>query len=273
MIAIVIPYYKIYFLEKLLISLKNQTDQRFRVYIGNDNSPDDPSAVIAAFKDCLSITYKKFDVNLGGISLAKQWERCMDLIADEEWFMMPGDDDSYEPNVIAKFYEYKEIIDKNNIQVVKYATVLIDENDTITSRKYEHPVFEKSTDAFFRKFLGDSRSSLCEYVFKTAQYKKYKFKNYPLAWSSDNMAVLEFSDFGQIYTINDALANYRNSDYNISGQYDKDQHKKNVAVALFFKDLLLHHILDFTNKQKYYVFKYTIIYSVLSILSWIKSLK
>ncbi len=270
MIAIVIPYYKIYFLDKLLSSLKNQTDKRFRVYIGNDCSPDDPEEIINQYRDSLTIIYKKFDTNIGGKSLPMQWERCMDLIGNEEWFMMPGDDDSYQPNVIAKFYENKEIIDKNNIQVVKYATVLIDENDNITSHKYEHPVFEKSTDAFFRKFLGNSRSSLCEYVFKTSQYKKYKFKKYPLAWASDDMAFLEFSNFKQIYAINDAVANYRNSDFNISGKSDKDQHKKNVAIALFFKDLLFCYILNFTNKQKYYVLKYTILYTALSCISWFK---
>jgi glycosyltransferase involved in cell wall biosynthesis len=267
MIAIVIPYYKIYFLDQLLSSLKNQTDQRFRVYIGNDNSPDDPEPIIDNYRDDLDITYKKFETNVGGKSLTKQWERCMDLIRDEDWFMLPGDDDSYGPNVIAKFYENKNKIEKAQIQVVKYATVLIDQLDQVTSDVYKHPEYEKSTDAFFRKFLGDSRSSICEYVFKTEQYRKYRFKDYPLAWGSDDMAFLQFSNFNLIYTINDAIAYYRYSNYNISGKDDKDVHKKNVAIALFFKDLLLHHLIYFKFKQKYYILKYALLYSVLSIMT------
>ena len=42
MLAIVIPYYKIIFFEKTLESLAQQTDKRFRVYIGDDASPDSP---------------------------------------------------------------------------------------------------------------------------------------------------------------------------------------------------------------------------------------
>lgn len=38
MLAIVIPYYKYTFFEATLISLKNQTDKRFNVYVGNDAS-------------------------------------------------------------------------------------------------------------------------------------------------------------------------------------------------------------------------------------------
>lgn len=38
MLAIIIPYYKFTFFEATLQSLANQTDQRFKVYIGDDAS-------------------------------------------------------------------------------------------------------------------------------------------------------------------------------------------------------------------------------------------
>ena len=50
MIAIVIPYYKLIFLEATLISLSNQTDKRFRVYIGDAASPINPRGVIDIYK-------------------------------------------------------------------------------------------------------------------------------------------------------------------------------------------------------------------------------
>lgn len=42
MLAIVIPYYKINYFEETLKSLSNQTDKKFKVYIGNDASENDP---------------------------------------------------------------------------------------------------------------------------------------------------------------------------------------------------------------------------------------
>lgn len=43
MLAIIIPYYKLAFFEENLQSLSNQTDQRFKVYIGDDASPETPA--------------------------------------------------------------------------------------------------------------------------------------------------------------------------------------------------------------------------------------
>ena len=84
MLTIVIPYYKIDFFEETLISIANQTDKRFNVYIGDDTSPDNPSLLLDKFKDSFNFNYKRFDSNLGSISLVKQWHRCIDLVQDEE---------------------------------------------------------------------------------------------------------------------------------------------------------------------------------------------
>ena len=43
MLAIIIPYFKLLFFEETLQSLAIQTDKRFKVYIGDDASPEDPS--------------------------------------------------------------------------------------------------------------------------------------------------------------------------------------------------------------------------------------
>ena len=49
-LAIVIPYYNIHFFDKTLFSLSCQTDKRFKVYIGNNNSPNDPMELIDIIK-------------------------------------------------------------------------------------------------------------------------------------------------------------------------------------------------------------------------------
>ena len=83
MLAIIIPYFKINFFEKTLESLAQQTDQRFQVYIGDDASPVPPTELLENYQGKFSFTYRRFTENLGSISLAKQWERCIAMMQEE----------------------------------------------------------------------------------------------------------------------------------------------------------------------------------------------
>ena len=95
-LAIVIPYYKIDFFDRTLFSLSHQTDKRFKVYIGNNNSPDDPTAIINNYVRDLDIVYRTFDNKRDPRTLSEQFIQCVSLISDEEWFMILGDDDILE---------------------------------------------------------------------------------------------------------------------------------------------------------------------------------
>ena len=103
MLAIVIPYYNIKFFDKTLESLSNQTDKRFAVYIGDDNSPNNPEGLISKFASGLTVKYVRFEENWGSYSLAKQFERCVDLLQDEQWIMILGDDDVLDKNCVNFF--------------------------------------------------------------------------------------------------------------------------------------------------------------------------
>ena len=105
MLAIIIPYYKLTYFEATLKSLANQNDKRFKVYIGDDASPEDCTTLLQKFEGQFDFIYHRFETNLGGISLTQQWERCIALSGDEEWLMILGDDDVLEANVVASFYE------------------------------------------------------------------------------------------------------------------------------------------------------------------------
>lgn len=237
MIAIVIPFYKIEFFNQTLTSLAAQTDKRFRVYIGNDFSPDDPKPLLEKYKDSIQFDYVEFDRNLGKQSLVKQWQRCIDRIKGEEWMMLLGDDDTLSENCIEAFYKNKEEIESNQISVVRFATKIIDGNDLPVSDIYTHPTFETSVDFLFRKLKGGTRSSLSEYLFKTDKVRKYKFRELPVAWHSDDLAVLEFSEFETVFTINDAVVNFRWSGQNITS-IRHDMVIKNMATFQFYYYLL-----------------------------------
>ncbi len=248
-LAIVIPYYKITFFEDVLQSLVNQTNKNFNVYIGNDNSPDPPQELVEGYRNEFNLKYIKFNDNLGSVSLTKQWERCIDLVAAEEWIMLLGDDDVLENNVVNEFYSNLNIIEEKAINVVRFASKLIDITGQELSAIYKHDVFELATDAYYRKFKWESRSSLSEYIFRTSSYIKKGFTNYPLAWHSDDKAWLDFTNSGLIYTCNDAVVNIRRSNENISGKTD-NLDRKNKAAYQFFNDITTSSKYTFTKKQK-----------------------
>lgn len=232
MLAIVIPYYKINYFEETLKSLAEQTDKRFKVYIGNDSSENDPSALIQKYSSELNIKYKKFDTNLGSFSLVRQWNRCLDLLENETWVMILGDDDVVSCNMVEAFYLNYDTF-KTSYSVIRFATYKINDVSQIYSELYTHVEIENCTDII----VNQKRSSLSEYVFRKDKIDTIKFKELPLAWYSDLLAVLEFSDFGSIFSINSAHLKIRISENSISGKNDNLVQKEN-AKFLFYKYIL-----------------------------------
>ena len=247
MLAIVIPYYKILFFEKTLKSLENQTNKQFKVYIGDDNSPESPLSLIENYKNTLDFVYQKFDSNLGSISLVQQWKRCIDLIQDEKWIMVLGDDDCLSINAVEEFYKHKTKIEDNAITVVRFSSQVIDEKGINSSEIFCHNEFETANDFFYRKYKGISRSSLSEYVFEAEKLKNNFFYDFPLAWHSDDLAILECSNFNTIYSINEAKVFVRISNLSISGRTDLALEKRNASKQYY--ERLLNHYPQKFNKQ------------------------
>lgn len=237
MLAIVIPYYKITFFKETIESLANQTDKRFKVYIGDDASPENPLELLNQFQGKLDFVYHRFVDNLGGKSLTQQWERCIALSGDEEWIMILGDDDYLSVNVVDSWYKNFHLF-ANKVSLIRYATKVKDDSLGIVSSVYQHPIWENAADSYWKKYKDWSRSSLSEYVFSRSVFLKYGFKNYPLAWHSDDAAWLDFSDYKPIYAINESVVYIRMSTINISGKTDNLNFKQKSQF------LLLKYILS-----------------------------
>jgi hypothetical protein len=248
MLAIIIPYYKLAFFETTLQSLANQTDQRFKVYIGNDASLEDPAALLSSYKGKFDFVYHRFQKNLGAISLTKQWERCIDLSGNEEWLMILGDDDYLEESVVASWYKNYHLFDKK-AEVIRFASKMIVEETNTISDEFTHPIWELATESFYRKFEHLTRSSLSEYIFSRVSFLKFGFHNYPLAWNSDDRAWLEFSDNKPIFTINNSLVYFRLSTLNISGKEDNNL-VKSLSVIAFYKYILSNKLASYNTYQQ-----------------------
>ncbi|WP_413999264.1 glycosyltransferase family 2 protein [Flavobacterium sp. W1B] len=252
MIAIVIPYYKIGFFEETLESLANQTDKRFKVYIGDDDSSENPTDLLNKYKGKFDFVFHRFESNLGGTSLIRQWERCIALSGNEEWIMILGDDDVLGNNVVESFYN--QYIEFNELcNVVRFASVVLNEQDHTISKMYEHPRLEKGIDFFIRKLRWETRSSLSEYFFKRKVYLKYHFKDYPSGFYSDDRAWIDFSEDKLIYTINESVVTIRISDSSLSGTADKDVLKQ--AEYLYLKYFYENKLSFLLKKNRLFVLK------------------
>jgi len=108
--------------------------------------------------------------------------------------MILGDDDVLGLNVIELFYKSIKEAEMYS-DVIRFASCKIDGLGNKTSNIYRHKKNENSTDFLF----NGSRSSLSEYIFNKKQVLKVGFKEFPLAWYSDVLAVLEFSKFKKFF--------------------------------------------------------------------------
>lgn len=219
-LAIVIPAYKIAFFKESIESIANQTCKDFTLYIGDDASPSDFNEIINSYKDKINIIYERFEKNLGGTDLAAHWNRCIDMIQNEEWIWLFSDDDLMEYNCVELFYKhihkYKDdSLLHFNIHVINYKNIEI-----WRTKKFES---HYSATEFFSKVINQKvYSCVVEYIFKKEIFEKVnRFEYFDLAWSSDTATWMKLAIYGGISTIDGAAVKWRLSNLNIASLSDK----------------------------------------------------
>lgn len=239
-LTILIPYYKISFFRETLLSLEQQTCKDFTLFIGDDYSPNNPLKLIQEILKTTTYQYKKYTSNFGGKNLVKQWERVINDANLTEWFMILGDDDVISENFVEQFYKNLSEINNNKCNVIKFSQCWIDEIGAHLNEftKY-HRLLDPSANLNLKLSHGH-RSSLSEYIFKTNSYKRIGFKDFPLAWGTDDIALLEFSEEKPIFFIHKAQVLVRMSSENISGKVD-NKVEKLQATSEHEKYLLKNH--------------------------------
>lgn len=235
-LAIVVPFYKIDFFEETIQSIARQTDQRFRLYIGNDASPDDPLPLIQKYLNPDQYRYFNYDKNLGGVNLALQWERILENV-EEEWFQILGDDDCIADNFVSSFYATQAHF--SNVSLVKVASVVVNENNKALfsfTQNYKSGLYD-ALAFFYLKASGQMNSSLSEHIFLNKRFREInKFRKYPLAWHTDDMAILEMCNLGKFYFLAETQVSIKFFENSISGS-DKHEALKHEAGVQFTKDV------------------------------------
>jgi hypothetical protein len=144
----------------------------------------------------------------------KQWERCLSLVEEAFWVMILGDDDLLGDYCVDEFHKHQS--EFKTLNVVRFASYIIDSKGEKQSDLFTHPKLEKSPHFLIRKFSGKPEVLSGSMFLRKTLCKPMGFRDFPLAWHSDEMAVLECSDFGKVYSINSAAVFIRESELSVS---------------------------------------------------------
>lgn len=233
MIAIIIPFYKLVFFEDTLLSLSNQTNKQFKVYIGDDASPDNPVNLLEKYKESIDFVYHRFDSNLGGISLVRQWERSIALSNNEKWILLLGDDDVLSENVVEEFYSFIEYHTVDP-QLIRLNIRVIDENGELKSESFSHEIHETSEMLLDQMLSMKETITASEFIFSREVYNQNNgFVEFPLAWFSDYATWLVFSKNMGVFYIKNATVYWRLSQNNISSVVSTEKNIQLKIKSLF----------------------------------------
>lgn len=252
-LAIVIPYYKIDFFEETIKSVASQKDKNFSLYIGNDNSPDDPLHIIKKYLKDDEYKYFYYKENLGGRNLALQWERILENVK-EEWFQILGDDDELPENFVESFYNSITQLDEKGINVIKFPVKIIDENNNCIRQFSFGKNLISRYEFLISRINHSALSSLSENIFRTKSFLKYKIQQFPLAWHSDDCMIFEYAENDHILYCKNTFVFVRMSEKNISSMTNNTSLKE-TATNEFYSYIIANYYRQFSSTQKKIILK------------------
>ena len=217
-LAVIIPAYKSEFLDEALESLAAQTCKDFKVYIGDDASPHDLASIVEPYKACLDIVYKRFETNVGGVSLTQQWDRCVKL-SSEPWVWLFSDDDIVEPECVETFFQTLENT-SGEYDLYRFNTCCINADGDVTRYMPPHPAIETSLEFVYHRLVSQRSSFVVEYIFSRRAFDVYGgFVDFPVAWNSDDATWVSLGRRSGICTMAGPLVCWRKSGLNLSSNH------------------------------------------------------
>jgi glycosyltransferase involved in cell wall biosynthesis len=216
-LAIVIPAYKGRFLDETLGSIAAQDRNGFRVYIGDDASPEDLTTICRRWEKHFPLHYHRFERNLGAHDLVAQWERCIAL-SNEPWIWLFADDDVMEPGCVSAWrtaagaQPQAELFHFDVLRIDAQSRPLRDEPafaPRLTARRF-----------LLQRLLFRISSYAPDYVFSRKAYEAVSgFQRFPFAWGSDDATWIKLAArAGGIRSVPGARIHWRLSDSNISNR-------------------------------------------------------
>jgi len=235
-LAIVVPAHRLRHFEESLLSIAEQTDRRFRVYVGDDASPEPLESTVDRFRSSLDIHYTRFPENLGGHDLVAHWRRCILLTKDERWLWLFSDDDLMAPECVASFYRTLDESTQPNLDLYRFQLDFVDERSVQFNRPASHPSYETHNE-LLAAMLTDRRRAwrAQDHIFSREVYEQTGgFVSFPSAIYSDFATWLRFASTRGVGTISGARVSWRSHSTGISSGLRKANRAEWLAAAALY---------------------------------------
>jgi Glycosyl transferase family 2 len=232
-LAVVVPAFKADFLARSLASLARQTDQRFSIYVFDDASPADLKSITAAALGNRAHRFKRFEKNLGGVSLPQHWNRCLAEV-NEPWVWLFSDDDVMDENCVAEFYRQIEA-DENGADIWRFDARVIDEADRVVGLHSRNVESETWLEFSYGRLMDWRPSFLQQQIFRREVLANAGgFTDWPLAWYVDDALVIAMSSQKPIRRIPHAQVGWRRSGQNITPDRALRVRREKLRAACLF---------------------------------------
>lgn len=230
--SFVLPAYKARFFKEAIDSILAQTYTDFELIIVNDASPEDLESIVHSYNDP-RIRYYRNEQNIGGKDLVAQWNHCLGY-AKGEYVILASDDDIYFPQYLEKM---NTLVEKYpDIYIYRPRIQLIDGNNNTLCVLDGLPEIVSRVEFLYYWMKGIIGSGIQYYIFKKSALDEISgFKNYPLAWFSDDATVFELSKKGLVFC-NEVLFSFRFSGINITTKRNSSKELAGKFRALIYFD-------------------------------------
>lgn len=252
-LAIVIPAYKASYFRQVLDSISNQTCKNFTLYIGDDCSPYNLGRIVEDYKEYIPIVYKCFDENLGKKNLVEHWNRCIDMVRNEDYIWFFSDDDKMDKTCVADFYQTLASVGEKDL--FHFNVQVIDEKNHIIEpaayKKKPFPTFMTQTEYIKGRLDFQLNSFVVEYIFKKNRFEEVgRFQKFDLAWGTDDATWVKMAAKNGIHTIETSKVFWRLSTENISPNKSYDILIRKMNSTLNFL-MFIKEYMDFKELDKY----------------------
>ncbi len=272
-LGIVIPAYKVRYLEELLDSLCNQTCNNFQTLVVDDASPENVADICQRYEKKLNLRYVRFNTNLGRTDLVAHWNRAV-RESGESWITVPGDDDMLDPTCVEAFYN--EIARYGDRYDVYSFGVRVIDGDGNRTREEPSRDIDGAGEYLLRRFSNELIPAPVCYVFSKHAFERAGgFVSFPRGWHSDDASFALFAAHTGIKSIANAFASWRVHGGNLSADSASNTAASNSIAAQRFIQWLRdnagplalrdHELSDIVNKVAWQMYATA---RSLPLLSW-----
>ena len=230
-LAIVVPAFKPDFLGRTLESIRDQTDQQFHLYVCDDASPADIKSIADSVLGSRSYSFKRFDRNLGGTSIAKHWDRCLDLVK-EPWVWFFSDDDVMHPLCVEAFHEL--VTSGSDADVARFDGWIIDEADKVIEPFPTNFDKESWLEFAYGCLMNWRRAFLQQIIFRTSSLRRTGFLDLPMGWTADYAAIISAARERPVRRIAHGCVYWRRSNKNAAPDVSLRARKKKLRATCLF---------------------------------------